>query len=366
VTKLDVKVGIFVLFGFALAGLVVFMIGNERRFFETSSEFGARFTDVQGLSRGAPVHMGGVRVGQVTAVAYGSDAADTKIYVKMDIVDGDARRIRTDSKAKIVNKGLLGDKMVVVIMGKAAETIEPGGIIPSEEPDDFMGRVDEMAAKAELTMSDVSAVAENLANEDLHRDIRQSARSLNLLLAQMAEGEGYVNRFITDKGEADRISATIDTLNTSAVELNATLREVRMAVRQVRTGPGFAHDVLYGEGLAPQAKQVGNAAEEVALTLRGVRQGDGFAHDLLYGGKSDTKDAITNVTQLTADLRDIVRGVKKGNGTIGALLVDPSIYEDLKRVLGNVERNAVLRSLVRYSIKKDQGTPKVEVGAKSP
>ena len=71
------------------------------------------------------------------------------------------------------------------------------------------------------------------------------------------------------------------------------------------------------------------------------------------------------MTTITADLRDIVRDMKQGKGTIGALLVDPSIYEDMKRVLGNVERNSVLRALVRYSIKQDQGQPKVEVSPKA-
>jgi phospholipid/cholesterol/gamma-HCH transport system substrate-binding protein len=48
---------------------------------------------------------------------------------------------------------------------------------------------------------------------------------------------------------------------------------------------------------------------------------------------------------------------------VGALLVDPSIYEDMKLVLGNVQRNDVLRALVRYSINKDEAKPTVEVGS---
>ena len=47
-----------------------------------------------------------------------------------------------------------------------------------------------------------------------------------------------------------------------------------------------------------------------------------------------------------------------------ALVTDPSIYDDLKRVLGNVERNSVLRALVRYSIKRDEDRPQAEVGGK--
>jgi phospholipid/cholesterol/gamma-HCH transport system substrate-binding protein len=54
--------------------------------------------------------------------------------------------------------------------------------------------------------------------------------------------------------------------------------------------------------------------------------------------------------------------MKAGRGTIGALLVDPSVYEDIKSLVGNVERNQVLRALVRYSIKQDEGQkPHAEV-----
>jgi hypothetical protein len=37
------------------------------------------------------------------------------------------------------------------------------------------------------------------------------------------------------------------------------------------------------------------------------------------------------------------------------------VYEDVKLLLGNVERNKTLRALVRYSIKQDEQTPRIEV-----
>jgi phospholipid/cholesterol/gamma-HCH transport system substrate-binding protein len=187
---------------------------------------------------------------------------------------------------------------------------------------------------------------------------------MNVLLKEVTEGKGYPHRFLTDPNEAERISQTVQSLSGSAEELNQTLREFRVAVRQVRQGPGFAHDVIFGDGPKKEIAQIGFAAEEVALTLQGIRGGNGFAHDLLYGGESDTRDALTNITQATADLRDILAGVKAGKGTIGALLVDPSVYEDIKRVVGNVGRNDVLRALVRYSIKRDESPNTVEVGQK--
>ena len=63
---------------------------------------------------------------------------------------------------------------------------------------------------------------------------------------------------------------------------------------------------------------------------------------------------MKNVDAMSDDLRAIVANLRAGKGTLGALLVDPSIYEDIKSLVGNVERNQVLRALVRYSIKQDE------------
>jgi phospholipid/cholesterol/gamma-HCH transport system substrate-binding protein len=65
-----------------------------------------------------------------------------------------------------------------------------------------------------------------------------------------------------------------------------------------------------------------------------------------------------NVNAMSDDLRAIVGDMRKGKGTLGALLVDPSLYEDLKGLIGNTERNQVLRALVRSAIQADEGRPK--------
>lgn len=364
--KSDIKVGLFVLLGLVLAGLVIFLIGDERRVFDPAVSFHAKFDSVAGLKQGAPVEMGGVRIGQVAEVGYRGDVADAKVYVELSIVAAEAKRITTDSVVQIVPKGMLGDRMVAIARGERDDVAEPGSELLSEEPKGFLDGIGKVAGRAEKTMGKIDQVAENLANEDLHKDIRESAHSINIMLKHVTEGDGYPNRFLTSKEEADRISHVVENLDTTSRELALTLREIRRIAQRVRTGPGFVHDVIYEDGPEKEIAQIGFAANELGLTLKGIREGDGFARDVLFGGTGDAKDALSNITQVTADLRDIVRGVKQGKGTIGALLVDPSIYEDLKRVLGNVERNSVLRALVRYSIKKDRKKPKAKVVGKQP
>jgi phospholipid/cholesterol/gamma-HCH transport system substrate-binding protein len=358
----DIKVGVFVLAGLFLAGLAVFLIGDERRLFSRSVEFDTKFKDVQGLKSGAPVRMGGIDIGHVASVGYGKDPSDTTIYVRLDIVKVEAGRIKIDSTARIATKGLLGDKMIEITKGEAAKAIPPGGEIPSKQPQDLFDKIGGMGDKADAALDNVKKVTAGLADDKFQRDLRESVANINVLLQQLSSGDGYPHRFITDKDEADRISRMLDGFERSSRELSQTLVEVRTVVDRVKTGPGFAHSVVYGEGPQKQVEQFGNAAQEVALTLKGIREADSLAHDALYGGKGNGAEAIANVTAITADLRTIVGNMKQGKGTVGALLVDPSVYEDLKMVLGNVERNEVLRALVRYSIKQDEKKPAVKVG----
>src|SRR5689334_12527286 len=110
-TSREFKVGAFTLAGLLVIGFVVFMIGEERKVFESKLEYRTKFEEVQGLRRGSPVRMGGVDIGAVTEVAYPKEPNDKQILVRMQIVRDESRRIRQDSVASIESKGMLGDKM---------------------------------------------------------------------------------------------------------------------------------------------------------------------------------------------------------------------------------------------------------------
>ena len=50
-----------------------------------------------------------------------------------------------------------------------------------------------------------------------------------------------------------------------------------------------------------------------------------------------------------ARLNSILAKIDTGEGTLGLLLNDPTLYEDLKRLLGGAQRSAVVRTLIRMS-----------------
>lgn len=342
----EIKVGLFVLAGIAVTLLVVMLIGGERMLFRRFVEFTVTFQNVEGLKVGAPVRMGGIDVGRVANVGYSRDMADATVHVVLGVLADEAPRVTDDSQVKVVPKGLLGDKMVEILRGKSPTAASPSKTVKGTEGDDLMGRATEIA-------DNVSKASKELSNEDLHRDLRESVGSLNRILTSVSEGQGYPTRLLNDPAEAARISSAIEGIERASTELATTVKAARAIVQRVETGPGFAHDLIFGETGVQALASVGNAANEAAVTLRDVRTGNGLARDLLYGGGTGD-DAVKNLNEMTADMRDIVRDVKEGKGTVGALLVDPSAYEDLKTILGNIQRNDILKALVRFTIKNDE------------
>lgn len=357
----DIKVGVFVLASLLVLGVLIFMIGSERRLFQTHMEVRSAFKDVQGLSRGSPVRMGGVDIGRVTSVSYGPDPKDHTIFVHMTVVSGEAARIRQDSTATVEGKGLLGDKMIVITAGSIeAPPIAEGEVIPSKESQDMteiISNLKDAAAGAEKVISNLEKTTDAFAEETFTSDVKQTVHHLTHIMQSMDEGDGYVPKLLHDPAEAENLSQTVASIRKSAQQLEGLLADTRTVVKRVETGPGFAHEVIYGESGSQALSQVGGAAEEVALTLRGVREGDSLAHSLLY--KEESAQMVENLNRASADLSNITADLREGKGTLGAFLTDPSVYEDIKVLLGNVGRNRSLRALVRYSIQKDEKAGRV-------
>lgn len=363
----SIKVGLFVIVALVLATASIFVIGDNRRAWDRKVSFTGKFNDVVGLKPGSAVRMGGIDVGSVTTVAYGDKADDTKIYVTVAVARNEARRVRPDTVMRVVNKGLLGDKMVDLSGGDPRKPQAPdGAMIASEEEPADMGKaiekMSDVAKKADLTMDAIKRTSEQLADPQLAEDVKGSVKSLRAILDGVANNkDGLAHRLIYDPEEAKKVDHILSNLDAASANLNAISADAREIANRAKTGPGLVHTIVYDDKMAAGAS---GTLVELNNSLTALRTSNGLGHAIIYGDDS-TQHVMGNVSAMSDDLREIVANVKAGRGTIGALLVDPSVYEDIKSLVGNVERNQVLRALVRYSIKQnEQGRPHADVNDK--
>jgi phospholipid/cholesterol/gamma-HCH transport system substrate-binding protein len=364
------RVGIFVAGGIVVLAIAVFLIGQNRKLWQRKVQYMAVYSNVSGLRPGSPVAMGGVDVGTVAKVRYSDDPHDAHIYVTLDVVREQSERIRkpvydaTGKKiihkgtvASIINKGLLGDKMVDLSLAEAGTPqLDPETPLATEEPLDlstYVAKFDDLSQKANNVLTNLQEATGAFSDPKFTQDLKGTVGSMHDLLDGIAHKDGFAHRIIFDKAEADRIDGIMANVQSSTANLNGLLGNVNDITLQVRQGPGLAHGVIYDGEMSANAS---GSLAEIHKDLEHIRTGNGLVHSLVYGD-TNTQHLMTNVDAMSDDLRAIVTNIRSGKGTLGALLVDPSIYEDLKNLLGNVERNQVLRALVRYSIKEGDGKP---------
>jgi phospholipid/cholesterol/gamma-HCH transport system substrate-binding protein len=80
-----------------------------------------------------------------------------------------------------------------------------------------------------------------------------------------------------------------------------------------------------------------------------VAGGRGTLGSLVRDAPDDggVRRAIEDLQAAVANLKAITARINEGEGTLGALLADPTVYERLVTILDGAQRSFLLRSLIR-------------------
>jgi phospholipid/cholesterol/gamma-HCH transport system substrate-binding protein len=117
----DLIVGLFVLAGLAALGYISIQVGGVAYTGPGGLELYATFEEVGGLRPRAPVAIAGVKVGQVEQIEL---APDMRARVTLDLDPG--LELPSDTSARIVTSGLLGDQFVTLEPGAEEDMLQSG------------------------------------------------------------------------------------------------------------------------------------------------------------------------------------------------------------------------------------------------
>lgn len=98
------------------------------------------------------------------------------------------------------------------------------------------------------------------------------------------------------------------------------------------------------------AESLSNVSVTLNESVKAFQKSDGLLYSLIYD--PEAKQLLGNLVKTTKSLNEITEKINNGEGTIGALISDPTLYENLKILLGGAERSFILRKLIRKSIEK--------------
>jgi phospholipid/cholesterol/gamma-HCH transport system substrate-binding protein len=365
-----VRAGVFVALALAMLAVVVVLIGKANRIFERQVSYHMYFENVEGLKTDSPVWVGGLEVGRVSGIDFLSDVEDQRIDVKVELAKRFANRVRADSIARITGRGVLGDKAIDISMGSAKATqIPPGGEVPSGSSGDLttlLRSSGEVLENAKVISKDLRRAISAYADPALKDDIAATLTSFRSIFGRVEKGPGTVHALIYDKQTAADTQALVARLSSVANRVDHAVNQVDALLEAARTGPGALHALFYDAQGGKAVDELGQAAAELGTLIHDARTSpDGAIHQLVYG---DAKHLFANLGGVAEDLKAITGTIRSGEGTLGALVNDPSVYDDLRTILGNLKRNRILRELVRMTITNDGSLQKAgqPVGGSAP
>jgi phospholipid/cholesterol/gamma-HCH transport system substrate-binding protein len=124
--NVETLVGVFVVFGALALAFLSLKAANLASFsFDSTYSVTARFDNVGGLKVRAPVKSAGVTIGRIKSIGFDDKNFQGVVRLELD------RRYQfpTDTSAKILTSGLLGDQYIGLEPGADDKSLQPGDSI---------------------------------------------------------------------------------------------------------------------------------------------------------------------------------------------------------------------------------------------
>lgn len=278
--------------------------------FDTPSKtYFTEYSDVQGLSTASVVTLSGVEVGKVVAVKFNKDAAKRGWLIVEFSVETELE-FSKNSIAKIYSTSLMGGKSLALVPSYEGEIAKPGDYLQGEIEADV-----------------ITSVSENL--KPLFEKVENAVVSADSVLVGL-------NEIMDAKTRAD--------LKSSIAQLNVTISNFSTISKSVN------------EMVATNKVKLGNTITNTALMTKNLAKlSDSLAN-------SNLGTTVKNLETTVNNLNGILAAVESGEGTLGKLLKDEEMYNNLTSA--SKELDELLREMklnpkrfVHFSLfgKKDNG-----------
>lgn len=309
------------------------MLGGDNKLFTRSYKVQTSFTNVAGLSEGASVRLSGVRIGSVKEIKFPKDTDKNFIVVLMHVKEDGVRRIGTDAIATIKTEGLLGDRYIEIIKGSKESPKEIKDIIKinSFNPADItklLDQSDELIGNIINISESLDEIVKAFGKEENINNISDTIASFRNTIEAIEKEDGILNTLIY--GIKNKKAGDKNTL----AKLDETIALLNELLTEIKTGDGLLTALLFEQDLKIK---VDNAISNIEKAAESIGNDSGIANDL--------RDTVANLKSITGKL-------DQGEGTIGAMINDPLLYDKLNSILGEAERSRFIRATIKYMIEQ--------------
>lgn len=284
-SRLEWRVGLFVLIGLVLIAALLLQFSKGISFFQSTYDIYLRSPNIGGLKNKAGVLMSGVQVGTVSDIQLAPDGKTVTITLRIfsNYV------IRKDARFVIEQSGFLGDQYVgIVPTENKMRPFRNGDIAQAEAPFNlqdftrsaagFIARVDEVIKKLNESLADVTRILlnpETLTNLSVTAanlrqvseravktvdDINATLATNTPALSESASNLVLFSRQLNDFGAQiqELVTTNTDDINRTVQNVEASSESLKALASDLQAGKGLAGDLLKNPELSAKASEIAN------------------------------------------------------------------------------------------------------------
>lgn len=264
-----------------IVAVVGFRFMRDVPIFRQTLEVSAVFERGDGINRGSLVNLKGVKVGSVSRIQL---TQDNQVRITMQL--NEDLKLPENSVANLTSLGIVEGKSIVIEMGDSENNVEYGG---------------------EIEGNYIEGVAEVLGSkgEQLAGDVSESLSELNSFLRQLNSTLDDDTRMTVDQTlrNADSAMKTIsETLTQNQQEIDSAISAASKTMMQLDT---------LSTNNRPRVDSLMVSLEENINELSKVR---------------------VQLEEASTSLNEILDKINRGEGTVGKLVNDPSLYENMDQL----------------------------------
>ncbi len=336
-TSIEVKVGALVLFATALLVTFILVLGDFS--FSDGFSFDVEFNNAGGLKPGADVAIAGINVGNVDKLRFIQNEKVTKemgavavrATLKIDVEYAEA--VRENSEFFITTRGVLGEPYIEVVTKNFEEDpIKAGALLRGVDPP----RMDIIVARATELLTTLNEIFDDpeIQTRELITNTASLMKSLDSLIVDNRQDlDATVENVRDTSSEAAKLLTAFNVAVEDGSGLKTTLRSVQNTARNADViSARVGRDI---DPLMDDVSKIAGSAEVTTASLERIVAGN---EGKIGSAIDDLSTSSARLSTITQDAADVVGGIKKGEGTVGALIHEREIYDDLREMLRNIKQ----------------------------
>ena len=310
------RVGIVVISAIILTAILIVLFGDFPSMFHTGKTIHVRFANAPGVAKGTPVRKSGILVGRVSKVAFVKDSPDVLVTLSLNA----GTEIYEDEDCSINNSSLLGNSYIEFIPGlKTSHKLIPDG-----------AEIKGLSRRSPLEMLG-----------GLENDLRNTLNSVSGASSQFGKLGEQLNKLVTDHDEKqfhriiNKSEVTLDSIHQTMTKLNRILGDEAMQ-EQLKNGLHEIPEVV---------QQTRDTLTEIQIAVknadRNLQNLEGFTGPLGEHGADIVNRLDSSLAKFEAVMSqfdNFTGQLNSQEGTIGQLINNPALYNNLNRAAINIER----------------------------